>query len=76
MKTVSASEFKAKCLALLDEVKSTGEALEITKRGKPVARVLPPTIPRTDLFGAMKGEIKIHGDIISPLDEPWNCETE
>ena len=41
-RTVPAGEFKAKCLALLDEVAKTGETLVVTKRGKPVARILPP----------------------------------
>ena len=73
---ISAAEFKAKCLALLDEVQSTGETLEVTKRGKPVAHIVPPPRRRKDLFGIMKGEVKILGDIISPLNEPWKCETE
>jgi prevent-host-death family protein len=76
VKTVKASEFKAKCLALLDEVQSTGEPLEVTKRGKPVARIVPPPARAKSIFGAMKGEIKVLGDIVTPLDEPWDCERQ
>jgi prevent-host-death family protein len=46
-RSIGASEFKAKCLALLDEVASTGETLIVTKRGKPVARVVPAEEPRS-----------------------------
>ena len=46
-RTIPASEFKAKCLALLDEVAETGETIIVTKRGKPVARVEPPEAPRS-----------------------------
>lgn len=62
-------EFKAKCLKLMDEVAVTGEELVITKRGKPVARLVPATEERPSLFGSMKGTVKIMGDIIEPLWE-------
>ena len=57
MREVKAGEFKAKCLKLLDEVAETGEGLIVTKRGKPVARVLPPI--REALLGALKGTVTI-----------------
>nr|MBU2748710.1 type II toxin-antitoxin system prevent-host-death family antitoxin [Acidithiobacillus montserratensis] len=63
---VNAAEFKANCLKMLDEVAATCEPLVITKRGKPVARVVP--IEEEDahgLFGYMKGTGKIVGDIIN-----------
>jgi prevent-host-death family protein len=73
---ISASEFKAKCLKLLDEVAATHEPLVITKRGKPVARVVPieDEQPR-GLFGYMKGTVTIHGDIVNVPHEPWAAET-
>jgi prevent-host-death family protein len=49
MKTINASEFKAKCLAILDEVAETGEVLTILKHGKPVAQLVPP-VPRSAGF--------------------------
>jgi len=72
MHTVKASEFKAKCLALMDEVARTGEPLLITKKGKPVAELRPPSGGRRKTpFGAHEGTVKILGDIVAPLDEPW-----
>lgn len=72
MQTIKASEFKAKCLALMDEVARTGEPLLITKQGKPVAELRPLSgVRRKTPFGAHKGLIEIRGDIIAPLEEPW-----
>ena len=70
---IKASEFKAKCLALLDEVERSGERLVITKKGKPVAEVVPHRSPKRDLFGLLKGRVKIVGDIISPIDVEWEA---
>lgn len=70
-KTIPAGEFKAKCLSLMDEVERTGEPLVITKRGRPVARLVPERTAPKSLFGSMRGSVIIKGDIISPLDEPW-----
>ena len=67
-KNIPAGEFKARCLKLMDEVQRTGEELIITKRGKPVARLVPVTGNPPSLFGCMKGSIEILGDIIEPID--------
>jgi len=74
---VNAAEFKAKCLKLLDGVAATHEPLIITKRGKPVARVVPieDEAPPLGLFGHMKDTGKIVGDIINAPHEPWAAET-
>jgi len=63
---IKASEFKAKCLALLDEVERTGAHIVITKRGKPVADIVPHKHPKRNLIGALKGRGEILGDIIRP----------
>lgn len=74
MQTIRASEFKAKCLALMDEVARTGEAILITKNGKPVAELHPPAgKPRQSPFGCWKGMIEITGDIMSPVDVEWDA---
>jgi prevent-host-death family protein len=73
VRSIPAGEFKAKCLALMDEVERTGQPLVITKRGKPVARLVPESSAPKSLFGIMKGTVIITGDIISPLDEPWEA---
>ncbi len=70
---IKASEFKAKCLGLMDEVAASGETIIITKNGKPVASLVP-TMPRQPLLGAMKGMITITGDIIAPASDPEDWE--
>lgn len=75
MKEIAASEFKAKCLALLDEVQKTKHSIRITKRGKPVAELVPVSPKqRKDIFGFMKGSVEILGDIISPASDPEDWE--
>ena len=73
MKTMGAGEFKARCLRVMDGVRSTREPVVITKKGKPVAKLVPMETPAQDIFGCMKGEIEILGDIESPIlpAEDW-----
>jgi prevent-host-death family protein len=75
MKEIAISEFKAKCLALLDEVQKTKQPIRVTRRGQPIAEVGPPS-PTTnrDWIGSMKGESKILGDVISPASDPDDWE--
>jgi prevent-host-death family protein len=70
---IKASEFKAKCLALLDEVERTGETLVITKKGKPVAEVTPHKPAKRSPLGVWKGRTEILGDIASPIDVEWEA---
>ncbi len=68
---VTASEFKAKCLRLLDEVEE-GETLVITKRGRKVAKVSPISPPKRSLRGSWKGLVKITGDIVQyDISQDW-----
>ncbi len=69
--SIPAGRFKAECLALLDRVAATGETLVITKRGRPVARILPFTdnTPRPLL-----GSVKELGDVVAPLSLAWDSE--
>ena len=72
-KTISASEFKAKCLQIFDELEPEGIVVE--KRGRPVAKVIPyGEADNTALIGSMKGEIKVTGDIFS-TGIKWNAES-
>jgi prevent-host-death family protein len=75
MRTVKASEFKAHCLAMMDEVAATGEPVLITKHGKPIAELKPHRPPRAkSLIGLDKGRIRILGDIIAPAYEgEWDA---
>ena len=67
MKQMPAGQFKARCLSVMDDVNATGEPVIITKRGTPVAKLVPVTSKKQDLFGFMAGELKIIGDIESPV---------
>ena len=70
-RTIPAGVFKARCLALLDEVAATGVPILVTKRGKPVARVVPlDDPPSVGLLGSIVHE----SDIVSSLDERWEAE--
>ena len=71
---IAAGKFKATCLAVLDEVQSGRHEVVITKRGKPVARLVPIADTAPDIFGRMKGSIDILGDIVSPIGELWDAE--
>ena len=74
---VAAAEFKANCLRLLDEVAQQRRPLIITKRGKPVAKLVPVEMEAIDIFGRMAGSIKICGDIISPIEDAgWTGDAE
>ena len=55
--TISASQFKARCLGLMDQVAASGEVLVITKNGQPVAEINPG--------------VELHGDLLAPIDSPW-----
>ena len=75
MQEVAISEFKAKCLALLEQVRKTKQPIRITRRGKPVAEVVPPTavMDRQAWFDSMKDTFEILGDIVSPAvdEDEW-----
>jgi prevent-host-death family protein len=66
MKTMPAGQFKARCLKVMDDVHSTRESVVITKRGRPVARLVPADGQPDDVFDCMRGEVEIVGDIVSP----------
>ena len=66
MKIIPAGQFKARCLKIMDEVQSTREPVVITKKGRPVVKLIAHETNPKDVFGCMKGEIEIRGDIVSP----------
>jgi prevent-host-death family protein len=74
MKTVAAGYFKARCLKIMDEVRSTRVPVTITKKGKAVAKLVPPDGQPDDIFGCMKGEIEIVGDVMESLVPPEDWE--
>jgi prevent-host-death family protein len=76
LNTVAISEFKAKCLSLLDQVNRTKIPLRVTRRGKAIAEVIPPSpaSAERDWIGSMSGNMEIRGDIISPVIEIHEIE--
>ena len=72
--TIAASDFKARCLALLDDVAKKGHELVVTKRGRPVARVLPAEPPRS-LLGSVEFLVS-DDELIEPLFEDWDPSLE
>jgi prevent-host-death family protein len=70
-RSIAASVFKARCLALLDRVAETGETLTVTKRGKPVARVVPVRRAGAE---SLRGSVTVHGDIVAPILGEWDID--
>jgi prevent-host-death family protein len=69
LRTIAAGEFKAKCLALMDEVRDKRTPVVITKNGKPVAKLVPIIDEEQPdpIFGFMRGKAKIVGDVMAPI---------
>lgn len=75
MKQVAAADFKARCLRLMDEVAEGREPLVVTKKGRPVVRVVPVAGPSRNVFGCLAGRIEIAGDLLAPVAAPgeWSA---
>jgi prevent-host-death family protein len=73
---INAAAFKARCLALIDEVAESGQPITITKRGKAKVQIVAVREKPKTLFGATKGTFKILGDIVGPIVEDWDEERE
>jgi len=75
VESVSISQFKTKCLAMLEKVRATGEPLLVTRRGSPIAEVIPaPSTGKTSWLGTMQGTGSIVGDIIAPAASETDWE--
>jgi prevent-host-death family protein len=75
MKTMTAGKFKANCLKLMDQVNKTREPILITKRGRPVAKLVPADPAAEDFFGCLAHKMQIVGDIESPVEPPEAWES-
>jgi prevent-host-death family protein len=76
MRSLAISEFKATCLAVLESVRRTGKPVLVTRRGVPVAQVVPPPLPQAKpgAFGSMAETVIELGDVVSPLpEEEWEA---
>ncbi len=74
MQTLKASEFKARCLKLMDEVQKTGEEIVITKNGKPISKLVPYRLKASTLFGLHKAKISSLDKDIFSSDETWEAD--
>jgi prevent-host-death family protein len=77
MKTISVTEFRAHCLAIVDEVHLTRAPVLITKRGKPYVQLVAAGKP-PKFIGRLKGKLEILGDIVSPVTPPedWTYDLD
>lgn len=77
MKQIGAGTFKARCLAIMKAVQTTGEPVIVTKRGTPMVKLVAVRRrKKDDIFGFMKGKGKIVGDVESPILAEWGTITE
>jgi prevent-host-death family protein len=70
-RVLSAAVFKAECLAVLDRVEATGEPVVVTKRGRPVAEVIPVRQPKRR---PLAGSVAVKGDIVAPVLDGWDAD--
>ncbi len=72
--TISASQFKAQCLALMNRVDRTGQEIVVTKHNRPVAKLVPARAAAAPcpLFGRSQGRLHVVGDIVAPVNADWN----
>ncbi|MCE2406778.1 MAG: type II toxin-antitoxin system prevent-host-death family antitoxin [Pseudomonadales bacterium] len=70
---ITAAEFQARCLNLIDEVASSGSEITISKRGKPIVRLVPYQEPQKGIYGVDKETVRILGDIVEPLGVEWEA---
>jgi prevent-host-death family protein len=75
-RTISAAQFKATCLQLMESVREQHCEVIITKRGRPIAKLVPFDEAPPSLFGFMAGTGAVAGDIVSPSDDAWSAETD
>lgn len=71
MEEIAISRFKATCLAVLENVRKTKQPVRITRFGKPIAEVVPPSVPEApaNWLGCMSGTATIAGDVVSPASD-------
>ncbi len=72
--TVSAAEFKARCLQLVERVQQERSEVVVTRYGRPVAKLVPYGEEPGDLFGSLRGTVTYHGDVVGPVGEAWDAD--
>ena len=74
MKSIPAGKFKTYCLAIMEDVRTTRSPVLITKRGRPVAKLVPVDNARDEFIGRLEGVVKVVGDIEAPVEPPDSWE--
>lgn len=73
---IAVSQFKAHCLEIIDKLQTSHESIIITKRDKPIAKIMSFDTSKPSLFGMLSNKAEIKGDILEPIDEKWEAEYE
>ncbi|HEV2147985.1 MAG TPA: type II toxin-antitoxin system Phd/YefM family antitoxin [Longimicrobiaceae bacterium] len=72
---VSAADFKTRCLQLMDRVQQERTEVVVTRYGRPVAKLVPyEPAESVSPFGALRGTVTYHGDVVAPVDEAWEAD--
>lgn len=71
---MSTSELKTRCAKVIDDVVRKRRPVIVTKRGRPVARIVPIEQPSSTVFGFAKGTIRVLGDIVEPVEVEWESQ--
>ncbi len=77
MREIAISKFKATCLAVMEDVRRTRTPVRVTRFGKPVAEIVPPSAePNSSWLGSMEGKFEVTGDIVKPIRafDRWKAE--
>ncbi|HYO45188.1 MAG: type II toxin-antitoxin system Phd/YefM family antitoxin [Gemmatimonadota bacterium] len=74
--TISASEFKTRCLELMDRVQQDRNEIVVTKYGKPVAKLVPFQQEPASILGFLEGTVTFHGDVVEPTGEIWEADAD
>jgi prevent-host-death family protein len=72
VKTIAATRFKARCLAILEEVRQTRQPLTVTRHGRPVAEIIPCVIGNESKENPLRGSVLHQGDLLSPIGVSWD----
>jgi prevent-host-death family protein len=73
MRTVPAGEFKTHCLRIMEEVRRRREPVLITKKGIPIAKLVPSDEGSREVFDCLRGRLEIVGDLVAPIGEEWEA---
>jgi len=73
---IAISQFKSHCLEIIEKLQTDHQPIIITKRDKPVARIVPFEVTKTSLFGMLKNKAEIKGNILDQIDEKWDAENK